>query len=199
MKKREIILGMLACGLLCIAIFKFIGSTNGGYHIKNLNADTLVSELDSVREDPVELPPLEFKWEKHEKIDEMTGKKTQFATLRSMNSINQKFPYEGETYMKITIRKKSSTDIYFVIDRGQIQCSEYNGTDRIYAKFGDEEPIAFRTIEAQSGSSDIIFLNGNVKKFIDKCRKNKEFKIQIPIYEYGQAVFNFYLTEPLDW
>lgn len=199
MKKGEIILGLFGFLILAFAIFKLVNNANKVDSPKTENADSLMLEVDSIRTIQEELPPLEFKWKKYESVDEMTGKKMQFATLRSMNSINQEFPYDGDTYMKITIRKGSSTDIYFSIDRGQIQCSEYNGTNRIYAKFGDEKPIPFFTIEAQSGSSEIIFLNGNIKMFIDKCRKNKEFKIQMPIYKYGQAVFNFYLTDPLEW
>ena len=129
----------------------------------------------------------------------MTDKVKKFAMLRSMNSINQSFPYDGDTYMSVYIRKHKSTDIYFVIDRGQIQCNEYNGTDHVNVRFGDDKPIRFTTSESTSGSTDIVFLYGGEQKFINLCKKNKEFKVEIPIYNYGNAVFNFYVTETLQW
>lgn len=191
-------------GLIGLILFFVIGNYSD-YEQKHFKAQEEVADTtelyNGITEDvsPQESKPIEFLWKKRESVDEMTNKTTKFAELRSMNSINQDFPYEGETYLRMTIRQKGSVDIYFNIDRGQIQCSEYSGTDCIYAKFDDEQPIRFRTVEASSGNSEIVFLSGNTKKFINKCKNAKEIKIQIPIYKYGNAVFNFYVTKPLEW
>lgn len=194
----------IASLIILILIVLMILDYNNKVKEKDNKYDKATKEIiDSLRkDDSIKLYkdiPEELTWHTYDKKDEMSGNVIKFASLKSINYINQRFPYEGNTYMEMTIRRKKTTDVYFVIDRGQIQCSEYNGTDRINIKFDDEQPITFRTSEAQSGSSDIIFLSGNTKRFIEKCKKSKQIKVQIPIYEYGQAVFEFQITKPLEW
>lgn len=164
-------------------------------------------DLDSIEEVYSSVPVIEEKqkepqivtWNKSEDIDQMTDKKTRYAWLKSMDYINQRFPYEGDTYLKMTIREMGSTDVYFTITKGQIQCSEYSGTNYVMVRFDNEQPIKFWTAEASSGRSDIVFISGNVKKFVSKCKKAKEIKVQIPIYDYGNPIFNFYVNTPLEW
>lgn len=194
----------IASLIILILIVLMILDYNNKVKEKDNKYDKATKEIiDSLRkDDSIKLYkdiPEELTWHTYDKKDEMSGNVIKFASLKSINYINQRFPYEGDTYMEMTIRRGKTTDVYFVIDRGQIQCSEYNGTDRISIKFDDEQPITFRTSEAQSGSSDIIFLSGNTKRFIEKCKKSKQIKVQIPIYEYGQAVFEFQITNPLEW
>ena len=193
----------IASLIILILIVLMILDYNNKVKEKDNKYDKATKEIiDSLRkDDSIKLYkdiPEELTWHTYDKKDEMSGNVIKFASLKSINYINQRFPYEGDTYMEMTIRRGKTTDVYFVIDRGQIQCSEYNGTDRINIKFDDEQPITFRTSEAQSGSSDIIFLSGNTKRFIEKCKKSKQIKVQIPIYEYGQAVFEFQITKPLE-
>ena len=157
------------------------------------DSDTLYESKSSLMESP------EYYWVYDQKVDEMSGKKKKFANIHSSNYIQQDFPYEGQTYLRITIREQGSTDVYFVIDRGQIQCSEYSGTNCIYARFDEEQPVKFRTVEASSGNSELVFLSGNTKKFINKCKGAKVIKIQIPLYKYGNAVFTFEPKEKLEW
>ena len=194
----------IASLIILILIVLMILDYNNKVKEKDNKYDKATKEIiDSLRkDDSIKLYkdiPEELTWHTYDKKDEMSGNVIKFASLKSINYINQRFPYEGDTYMEMTIRRGKTTDVYFVIDRGQIQCSEYNGTDRINIKFDDEQPITFRTSEAQSGSSDIIFLSGNTKRFIEKCKKSKQIKVQIPIYEYGQAVFEFQITKQLEW
>ena len=173
---------------------------------KNEKDVSLESNYDSIdiNDDSCEMvvreqEPIKFPWSYKEEKDPMTDKVKKFAMLRSMNSINQSFPYDGDAYLRVYIRKHEDTDIYFVIDKGQILCNEYNGTNHVKVRFGDDKPIRFNTVEPQSGSSELVFLQGGVQRFINLCKKNKEIKVEIPIYEYGNAVFNFYVTEPLEW
>ena len=191
-----VVIGML----IFIVTLGIIESNSQSSKIKELeesyNHDSLeaggINTKDSIA-------PLDFPWNKEESTDPMTDKKTTFAWLRSMNSINLSFPYEGDTYLKMTIRKKDKTNVYFQIDRGQILCNEYSGTNFVYIRFDKDDPIKYKTIEASSGRSDIIFLSGNEKSFINRCKKAKEIKVQIPIYDFGNAVFNYIVTKPLEW
>lgn len=200
---EKVLLGFIICLLVFLVVM--ISMHNQKTHLNEpvTRDSTNCSFVDSTTiesyKDIVEKKPQVITWNKSEDIDEMTDKKIRYAWLKSMNYVNLDFPYRGDTYMKMTIREKGSTDVYFRIDRGQILCSEYSGTDNVYIRFDNDPPIRFRTVEASSGSSDIVFLSGNVKKFISRCRKAKEIKVQIPIYEYGNAVFDFYVNTPLEW
>lgn len=81
-------------------------------------------------------------WDIQTSIDEMTDTKNILASIRSINHINQGFPYEGNSYAIITIRymKKYGYDVLVQISKGQIHGSSYSGTDYITARF-DEGPL----------------------------------------------------------
>lgn len=204
-EKGSVFLALFAICMIAIAAVVF--SLNSDYN-KNINnqSDSLTTspKFESSNIGEVNLTDQEkdykITWDKSEKVDPMTDKVTKYASLRSQDYVNLRFPYEGDTYMTMTIRQKGGqTDIYLVIDRGQIQCNEYSGTDFVNVRFDDENPIKFRTAEAASGDSEIVFISGNINKFINKCKKAKNIKVQIPIYHYGQALFTFYVTDPLQW
>jgi len=140
------------------------------------------------------------RWETNTSIDEMTGTENIWKSLTSDNTHNFDFPYEGGSKLKLTVRymKKYGNDVLLKISSGQILCSEYNGTNYVNIRFDDGEPMRFYTKEPSDYSSDYVFLS-NPSKFINKAKKAKTIKVEIPIYEEGRPIFTFTVDEPLTW
>ena len=139
-------------------------------------------------------------WVLRTETDEMTDSKNIWATIVSDNYISQDFPYNGETYARITVRymKKYGYDVLISIDRGQINGSEYNGTDYITARFDDSAPKKYYFNESADGSPETVFLR-NAKDFMGKCKTANTIKIDLPLYQYGRPVFTFHVDKPLEW
>ena len=161
-----------------------------------------VEVVDSVVVGEVEPNPETYKkeWDFTIKKDEMTDTKNIWATIQSDDYIIQEFPYGGNTYATITVRymKKYGYDVLIYITKGQINGSDYYGTDFITARFDDGSPKKYRFDEAADGSSDHVFLR-NSSDFISRCKKAKDIKIDIPVYQAGRPVFSFHVDEPLVW
>lgn len=141
-------------------------------------------------------------WAYNTEVDEMTDSKSKYAYLKSDNYADFDFPYNGGSYMTISIRhtKKWGLDVYLSISKGQFLCSEYQGTDKITARFDDGTPIKFRTTEPDDGSSDLIFIvDSKAQAFVNKCKKAKSIKIEASFYQEGNRVFKFSVDEPLEW
>lgn len=146
----------------------------------------------------VEKPKKE--WSVSREVDPMTDKETVWKSITSKNGINQDFPYEGYTQAHITVRKspKYGTDVYVQIDRGQINGNEYRGTNYVTVRFDKTKAKRYYFNEAASGSSDIVFLQG-VNDFIRRAKEAKSIKMEVPVFEYGDAFFEFEVDEPLEW
>lgn len=160
-------------------------------------------EADSIEEVVAAPPvsePITKTWDFTIKKDEMTDTKNIWATIQSDDYIIQEFPYGGNTYAAITVRymKKYGFDVLVYITKGQINGSDYYGTDYITARFDDGSPKKYRFDEAADGSSDHVFLR-NSQDFINRCKKAKNIKIDIPVYQAGRPVFSFHVDEPLVW
>ena len=134
------------------------------------------------------------------KKDDMTDTNNIWATISSDDFISQQFPYEGATYASITVRymKKYGYDVLIEITKGQIDGSEYYGTDYITARFDGGSPKKYHFNESADGSSEVVFLRSS-SDFIKRCKQAKDIKIDIPIYQAGRPVFTFHVDEPLVW
>lgn len=139
-------------------------------------------------------------WKIHTDIDDMTDTKNIWASIRSTNFVNQKFPYQGKTYATITIRymKKYGYDVIIEIDKGQIVGIDVSGTNYITARFDEGTPMNYYFDDASDGSTEHVFLR-NVKDFINRCKKAKDIKVDIPMYQFGKPVFKFHVDKALVW
>lgn len=139
-------------------------------------------------------------WNIQTSIDEMTDTKNIFASIRSINYVEQDFPYQGDTYATIIVRymKKYGYDVLIAIDRGQIAGLDISGTNYVTVRFDDGTPKKYYFNDAADGSTEQVFLR-NAKEFMDRCKKAKEIKIDIPLYQAGRPVFSFYVDKPLEW
>lgn len=194
-----IILGFLAI----IILFVILGTCS--HRTQKTESDVLIEDADSIAEivddvlvaDP---EPSTKTWDFTIKKDPMTDTNNIWATIQSDDYIRQDFPYEGYTYASITIRymKKYGYDVLVQITKGQINGRSYYGTDYVSARFDDGSAKKYYFDEAADGSSDHVFLR-NSKDFINKCKKAKDIKIDIPIYQSGRPAFSFHVDEPLVW
>lgn len=139
-------------------------------------------------------------WKITTSTDEMTDTENIWATIKSDNYINQNFPYNGDTYAKITVRymQKYGYDVIIEIDRGQIVGSDFQGTNAINVRFDDETPKKYYFNESSTYKTELVFLQ-NVDAFMKKCMKAHKIKIEVPIFDYGSSLFTFTIDEPLVW
>lgn len=158
----------------------------------NLSDTTLYkSEFDSISKVIQEVD----NWMYNEQSDPMSEKMIYFAKCRSNNSINFDFPYDGGSYLDITIRKMNGVnEVILSITKGQFM-SPYNSTVKM--KFDDGPVKSYSFNDAADGSSDYIFLNG-AKGIIQNLKKAKRIKVEPDFYQEGQTVFNFDV-EGLKW
>lgn len=158
------------------------------------NDSTIVESTKEVIESP------KITWTYTEEVDEMTDAVSKWATVVSDNYINQEFPYQGETFAEIVVRymKKYGTDVMIKITQGQIIGNEYNGTNYITVRFDEDAPKKYYFNEAADLSTETVFLT-NPKSFIEDCKKAKNIKVEIPLYQAGRPLFRFYVDESLVW
>lgn len=139
-------------------------------------------------------------WQISRTIDEMTDKERVVASLRSRNKVEFDFPYDGGSYLTMSIRRwNNDLDVYFTISEGQFVCSEYQGTDIVSIRFDDEEAVKYKVVESSSGRSDILFIksSSSEKTILSKCKKAHTIKVQANFYDDGSRVFTFEPEEPL--
>jgi len=138
-------------------------------------------------------------WQYRSDTDQMTSKKSSFATLESNSSLDLRFPYGGTNNSYLTVRQhpKYGLDVILRIDKGQILCSDYGGCP-IEVRFDDAQPIKFEGTEAGDHSSTTVFLQ-NKQKFILLAKKAKKILVRVNLYQNGAPVMEFFSSKPLEW
>ena len=65
-------------------------------------------------------------------------------------------------------------------------------------RFDEDAPKKYYFNEAADLSTETVFLT-NPKSFIEDCKKAKNIKVEIPLYQAGRPLFRFYVDESLVW
>ena len=134
-------------------------------------------------------------WQYRVDDDKMAGEKSYFASVISQNSINLKFPYEGGTLAKLTVRKGSRSQygngvrdvISIDVINGQAVCLGQKCVSRI--KFDNHlEKFTLRT--PRDGSSETLGIF-EVSYFASKLKKSKKVFLELEIYKGGNQIFEF--------
>lgn len=135
-------------------------------------------------------------WDYETKEDAMSGKTTKLARLMSSNAQNFDFPYQGDSYGHLIIRKRPSdgTTVLFTTDNGQIVCSQ-NCMVRI--RFDDKPAMTFNAEQPADYSSKAIFLTPE-SKLISELKKSKRARVEVTYYAAGSRVSEF-PTEGFEW
>jgi hypothetical protein len=131
------------------------------------------------------------KWSYRTDTDDMTGRTARYATIRSENTVNFSFPYQGAQRATLAIRTHPSygRDVLFQIEKGQILCTSYTRC-RVRVRFGDGQPQTWGANEAADGSSTTIFLQ-DYDTFVARMRRSGVVRIQPEIFQEGAPVFEF--------
>lgn len=138
-------------------------------------------------------------WEYETKKDVMTGKTDSIATLRSQTSLHLTFPYQGENFGTLIVRKhpRLGTDVIYTVQKGQILCSTYRGCD-VLVRFDDRPPITFGGNESSDYDRKIVFLK-NPTRFITEASKAKTIRVAVTLHDNGQQALQFDSAKPLEW
>ena len=193
-KMKKIILTIVGVSflVLCIKMCNSITTSNGTY----LDSDTAVIDTALYGNTPIEVE--KKTWSLQTKQDEMDDSKSYWYSLQSDNYANFDFPYEGDSYLTITVRwmKKYGYDVLLEITDGQMVGNEYNGTNYVRVRFDGGKVQKFYYNEPNDGSSNLVFLR-NAQKFIEKCKNAKDIIIEQEFYQEGVHQFKFHVDEPL--
>ena len=193
-KMKKIILTIVGVSflVLCINMCNSITTSNGTY----LDSDTAVIDTALYGNTPIEVE--KKTWSLQTKQDEMDDSKSYWYSLQSDNYANFDFPYEGDSYLTITVRwmKKYGYDVLLEITDGQMVGNEYNGTNYVRVRFDGGKVQKFYYNEPNDGSSNLVFLR-KAQKFIEKCKNAKDIIIEQEFYQEGVHQFKFHVDEPL--
>lgn len=192
MKKIILVIVGVSFLVLCINMCNSITTSNGTY----LDSDTAVIDTALYGNTPIEVE--KKTWSLQTKQDEMDDSKSYWYSLQSDNYANFDFPYEGDSYLTITVRwmKKYGYDVLLEITDGQMVGNEYNGTNYVRVRFDGGKVQKFYYNEPNDGSSNLVFLR-NAQKFIEKCKNAKDIIIEQEFYQEGVHQFKFHVDEPL--
>lgn len=137
-------------------------------------------------------------WSHTSAKDEMTDAMSYWHSLISDDCAEFDFPYQGGSYLTITCRymAKYGTDVLLNISKGQMNGSEYDGTNYIRVRFDDEKAQKWYYNESSDGSNETVFLR-NPQKFIKKCQSAKKILIEQEFYNNGVHQFHFHVDKPL--
>lgn len=191
---KKIILAIVGVSflVLCINMCNIITTSNGTY----LDSDTAVIDTALYGNTPIEVE--KKTWSLQTEQDKMDDSKSYWYSLQSDNYANFDFPYEGDSYLTITVRwmKKYGYDVLLEITDGQMVGDEYNGTNYVRVRFDGGKVQKFYYNEPNDGSSNLVFLR-NAQKFIEKCKNAKDIIIEQEFYQEGVHQFKFHVDEPL--
>lgn len=142
--------------------------------------------------------PSEPYWDYTTEPDKMTGKRATYATLRSSNSLDFDFPYQGQNYGQISVqsRPRQGTDVLFSVKKGQITCSPYECN--ILVRFDNDAPMRFGGTHPSDGSSEHVFLR-NGDRFINRAKSARKIFVEFTAYHQGINVLEFAPATPLVW
>lgn len=137
-------------------------------------------------------------WDYSASKDAMGLGEVQIARNESLNTVDFSFPYGGPQHARLYLRShpQYGKDLYLTISRGQILTDVSDGC-RVLLRFDDEKPTWVTGSGPTDHGSTTVFLSG-VAPLINRMKKAKRLRIQIPVYQEGNPVFEFDI-EGLQW
>lgn len=130
-------------------------------------------------------------WSYARAADPMSKGISHTATIRSSNTVNFDFPYEGAQNGRLTLRTdpQYGKDVIFRIEKGQILCSSYESCT-VRVRFDDEDAASYTAVGAADNSTETIFLR-NYSRFVEKMMKAQRVRISMNVHREGVQVFDF--------
>ncbi|MFD1950099.1 hypothetical protein ACFSGX_04865 [Sphingomonas arantia] len=194
-KKRKALGVFLVIVIILAMIGSFNGDSSNAISPENSvagNANNLEEISDvSTSQNATESPTPAENWVYSTDVDKVRGDTSRFAETTSTNTIDQDFPYDSNTSMRMTVRHMPSngTDVVLTISSGQMMCPSYEGcSGTVRFDSGPSQTISFNG--PADNSSDTIFIVG-ATKFITNLKKAKKVVIEKTLYEAGNPQFEF--------
>jgi hypothetical protein len=128
-------------------------------------------------------------WKYSSKKDQMNDTLTLSAAVISKNREQFRFPYQGGTAARITIRKKADDSVisFIQIERGQFSC---HSECYLKVRFDEDEAGDWPTDDSADGATDIrFFVNG--EQFAEKTAAAKRLRIQATFFHEGSRTYEF--------
>lgn len=124
-------------------------------------------------------------------IDDMTGKTTYTAAIKSVNEVSFSFPYNGAQRGTLTLREhpRHGKDVIFNIDKGQIICGRVSECT-VEMKFDDGAIKQYSASFPTDNSSNILFIEG-YQELLTKLKQSKTVRLNVTVYQEGQHTFTF--------
>jgi hypothetical protein len=161
-------------------------------------AEVALRKLDAERTEAARLATaqqsLAGKWSYAVSEDPMTSRKSRTARIQSENAVNFGFPYQGEQHATLMLRDHPSygRDVIVKIEQGQFLCQSYSDC-QVRVRFDENNPERWSAVGPSDNSTTTLFIR-NEARFIQKMRKARIVRIQVPIYQEGEPMFEFHVS-----
>ncbi len=139
--------------------------------------------------------PAPMNWRYFHGDYEMGRGRVHRAITESTNTVNFGFPYRGHQNGTLILRThpKYGKDVIFEIERGQLLVRNYEDSKAL-VRFDDSDPISYKIVGAEDHSTTSAFFR-DYQGFVSKMLKSKKVRISIPVYQQGNPVFEFDVSE----
>lgn len=130
-------------------------------------------------------------WDYSVHTDDMSGRESKSARVRSTNSFQFDFPYNERQHAVLTLRRhpRHGNDVIFSIEHGQILCRSYDGC-RVRVRFDDGPMRTLIGTGPADNSSNTVFIPG-YNDFLQRLGKATTVRIEVDIFREGALVAEF--------
>ena len=118
-----------------------------------------------------------------------------FAVVRSTNTVEFDFPYNGRQHARLTLRThpRHGKDVILSIDQGQFLCRSYEDCI-VLVRFDDKAAQRYAGVGAADNSTETIFIR-NYSRFVGEMLKANTVRISAEVYQEGSPVFEFDVSD----
>jgi hypothetical protein len=129
--------------------------------------------------------------------DDLTGKLIESAEVRSTNTVNFDFPYQGPQRAMLMLRRhpQYGLDVILFVERGQFLCSIDDCL--VSAVFDDGSVELFTALEPADHSTTSLFIRYETR-FIERLRRSEKARISASFFQQGAPTFEFNVGN-LEW
>ena len=129
-------------------------------------------------------------WRYDDRTDDISGKISNRAWIRSKNQIEFDFPYTGLQRATLVIRKhpRFGTDVILKIDKGQFLCRSRDCD--VILRFDEKTANRQPMLEPEDASSETLFFE-NKTHVIRNLKSHSTLLIEATFYDEGSKVFEF--------
>ena len=137
----------------------------------------------------------QFKWKYQVDEDKLTSKSSYTAWLRSINTVNFDFPYQGEQRGELLLRThpQHGKDLILRVKKGQMLVRSYEDTS-VKVVFDQGSPVTYKVVGPSDHGSTSLFFR-DYHGFVARMLKAKTVKISCPFYQQGNVVFEFNVSD----